>query len=158
MDVKLYRAKVEYEKSYSKNLKLSTGDISIALEEYPKSYEEYIQPLKAYFFGDSSEIAKLLGVKKVVRKGEYIMGIFGGEKKKGKREYAGLVVTSYSYDGVSKVWYVKLYGLDKYVEVPDSVMNKYGVRFYKLIYRGDVHPFSIAKFYDILLSGSGTCT
>ena len=154
MDVKLYRAKVEYGKSYSKSLKLSTGDISITLEEYPKSYEEYVQPLKAYFSEDSSEIAKLLGVRKVVRKGEYIMGIFGGEKKKGKKEYAGLVTTSCSYDEVSKVWHVKLYRLDKHVEIPDSVMDKYGVRFYKLIYRGDVHPFSIAKFYNILLSGS----
>lgn len=154
MDVKLYKAKVESKDPYSKSLRLSTGDVSVALDELPISYEKYVSRLKAYFLDDYSEMAKLLGVEEVARQGQYIRGVFGGEKKKGKKKYAGLAVESKTHDDLSQAWRINFYGMGKHVEVPDFVMKKYSVRFYKLIYINIVHPFNVGEPYDIVLSGS----
>lgn len=155
MKIKLYVAKVNFQGKYSKSLKLSTGDVSVELEEYDKKYVEYIQPLIAYYSSNDSLLVGTLQVKDIIKKGEYIMGIFGGEEKKGKEVYAGLVVTDMKFNNVSMEYRIKLYRMDNYVKVPLNIFKQYSCKIYKLIYRGCIHPFNISCTYDIVLSKQG---
>lgn len=80
------------------------------------------------------------------------MGLLGGEKKKGKQKYAGLVVEHYKE--VNGVVYIKLYNLTKSYRVPVDLMKRHEVAVYKLYYRGLINPFS-CRTYDVLLSARG---
>jgi len=54
-----------------------------------------------YFTEDLNTLARELGVDGIVPMGLYIMGIYGGEKKKGEEEYAGLIVLEHSVEGAT---------------------------------------------------------
>ena len=155
MKTRLYVGRVKYSGKYLKSFKLSTRDLFVELKEYDKKYEEYVQPLIAYYAGADEILVSTLQVKNIVKKGEYIMGIFGGEEKKGKETYAGLVVTDKKYDPILDRLYIKLYRMNEFIEVSTRIFNKYRCNIYKLIYRGCVHPFIVSCIYDILLSRKG---
>lgn len=152
MKVKLYVAEVKYTGRYSKSFRLSAGDIFIELKEYSKNYKEYVQPLIAYYADSDALLTAALQVKEIVKQGEYIRGIFGGEEKKGKETYAGLVITDLEFDSTSNEYHIKLYRMDNFVRVPLTTFKQYGCEIYKLIYRGCVHPFNLSCIYDIILS------
>jgi len=137
MKVKLYTARVRFiGKRYSKSLKLSTGDVSIELSEYMKNYHDYVQPLITYYTESEASLANALQVKSIVKKGEYIMGIFGGEEKRGKEIYAGLVIADEKYNEDFDEYYLKFYRMGTLVKVPSNIFKKYSCGFYNLIYRG----------------------
>jgi len=62
---------------------ISKDTEEVSLEEKRcENYTEYIEALKLYFNLDTEELASWLSATKVYKKGTYIMGLFGGEKKK----------------------------------------------------------------------------
>lgn len=125
------------------------------LEYYPKDYEEYVKPLIAYYSGDISGLRGILQVEEIIKKGEYIMGIFGGEEKKGKQTYAGLTITNFVFDKLRNEYYIMLYRMSNFIRVPLNILKQYRINVYKLIYRGCIHPFNLTCVYNILLSESG---
>jgi len=157
MKVNLYTANVKFKgKRYSKSYRLSTGDIIVELYEYQKSYDEYVQPLISYYSENEQVLARALNVKDIIKKGEYIMGIFGGEEKRGKETYAGLVVVSESYDKDMDKCILRLYRMDSSIDAPHDLFEKYDCGIFNLIYRGCIHPFNISCIYRVLLSKGGS--
>jgi hypothetical protein len=88
--------------------------------------------------------------------GLFIRGIYGGERKKGEEEYAGLVVLEHSVKGA--MFKFKLYNTKDELIVPVDYLKKYGVKIYKMIYGGEINPFKINKHLDIVLSERGENT
>ncbi|MEM1832440.1 MAG: hypothetical protein QXJ97_13040 [Desulfurococcaceae archaeon] len=153
MPVKLLRITAETAGSrISKNMTLEEVESLLKMEELKSSYDDYIAPMVSWAVEDSERIARELGVLRVVPKGGYIMGLFGGEKKKGKSGYAGLIVEQYA--AKSGIVSIRLYNLTKSYNVPIDLMNRYDVDIYKIYYRGLVNPFS-CRTYNILLSKRG---
>ncbi|MEM4731909.1 MAG: hypothetical protein QXO48_02070 [Desulfurococcaceae archaeon] len=151
MPVKLLRIRAKTSR-ISKNMELRELESLLKIEELGLSYDDYIAPMVLWAVEDAERIAEELGVLRVVPKGGYIMGLFGGEKKKGKSEYAGIVVER--YDAKNGVVYIKLYNLTRSYNVPINLMNRYGVDVYKVYYAGLINPFS-CRTYNILLSKKG---
>jgi hypothetical protein len=116
------------------------------------NYEDYIKPMLIWSKTDTKALEKTLDVLKVAPKGAYIMGLFGGEKKKGKEKYAGLVVTHHCCE--NRYVQIHLHGLSQTYKIPKQLMNQYNVDVYKLYYRGLINPFN-CKVYDVLLSSKG---
>lgn len=154
LNSKLLKADVKMagEGRYSKSLRLSTGGISIDLEDYHKNYEEYVKPLIGYYLVDPASLKQALQVEKIVKMGDYIRGIFGGEAKKGKKRYAGLTITGMRSDETGNEYIVRFSEMKQDVHVPQHLLRKYRADFFKLIYIGCIHPFNVSCMYDILLS------
>ncbi|MEM2197088.1 MAG: hypothetical protein QXE63_03580 [Zestosphaera sp.] len=153
MPVKLLRIAAETASSrISKNKALEEVESLLKIEELKLSYDDYIAPMVSWAVEDSERIARELGVLRVVPKGGYIMGLFRGEKKKGKPGHAGLIVEQ--YNAKSGIVSIRLYNLTKSYNVPIDLMNRYGVDIYKIYYRDLVNPFS-CRTYNILLSKRG---
>ncbi|MEM2582593.1 MAG: hypothetical protein QXD09_07345 [Candidatus Caldarchaeum sp.] len=133
----------------SKDDVLENVESALKEEHLDVSYEDYIRPEMLWATENSEKIASALDVIKVVPKGGYIMGLLGGEKKKGKIKYAGLVLEQYSING--DMAYLKLTGLSKPYQAPIQLMKHYGVNIYKVYYRGLINPFK-CKPYEIILS------
>jgi len=151
--VKLLRIAAETASSrISKNKALEEVESLLKIEELKLSYDDYIAPMVSWAVEDSERIARELGVLRVVPKGGYIMGLFRGEKKKGKPGHAGLIVEQ--YNAKSGIVSIRLYNLTKSYNVPIDLMNRYGVDIYKIYYRDLVNPFS-CRTYNILLSKRG---
>ena len=146
--VELYRANVTGKAAKNATL----DDVDIRLEPLGVTYEEYMTHGLLWVKESSDNIARKLGVEKVVPQGAYIRGLFGGEKKKGKEKSAGLVVEEYKIQG-NKVL-LKLSGLSKAYEATIDMMKRYGVDIFKLYYVGLVNPFKCGT-YDVLLSFKG---
>lgn len=150
MPVKLYRVSVRGRISKDSTLEEVKGLLN--LEELRLSYDEYVRPVILWATEDSKELADNLDVNRVVPKGAHIMGLLGGEKKRGKQEYAGIVVERYSVSGGIAI--IKLVNLNKAYQVPVDLMRKYKVGVYKLYYRGLVNPFKCGTL-EVLLSARG---
>jgi len=147
MKVELYLAQIDWgDKQYSKSLKKSVGEVKIDLERLNVSYDDYLRPILEYFSGKSAKLATGLGVVKVQPRGNHIMGIFGGELKKGKQPYAGLVITNWRVIGRNLTRF-KLYNMSKELEDYHNNFTKY---LHKLIIRGEIFPFYINTTYDFL--------
>jgi hypothetical protein len=139
------------EERYSKSLTLE--DVKLEKRYYGKSYEDYIKPALLYFTEDLNILAKELTVERVCPKGLYIMGIKGGEEKKGEEKYAGLVLEEYKLNDTN--FEFKLYGTkDKLVTYVD-LLEKYGITVYKMVYMGEITPFKLKKYLNIILSQKG---
>jgi len=80
------------------------------------------------------------------------MGLFGGEKKKGKVRYAGLVISDFKNVPYSDLVKIKLYNTNSYLEILEGHLRKYS---FKLIYRGCIHPFYLGCVPTIILSKFG---
>lgn len=151
-DVPLELFKVDVKNKISKDKTLEEVENSITREELKLSYDNYVAPMITWVTGDLKRIAKVLDVLRVVPMGGYIRGLLGGEKKKGKQEYAGLVVEHYEED--NGIIYVKLYNLRKSYQIPADLLKRLEVNIYKLYYMGLINPFS-CRTYDVLLSARG---
>ena len=154
--IKLFKADVSVDTTYRKTLRLGeseedTNCVYITLNELEEDYESYIKNILEYFRGNAN-LKELLDVDSVVPMGYYIRGIFGGEKKKGKESYAGLVFEVIGYDSVKDVYVIRLHNVNTDLEIPASELKEY---WFKLIYRGEVHPFYLEKVYNVVLSKSG---
>ena len=153
LPVKLLRISTETVTSeISKNKNLEEIKDLLKEEELKLSYDDYIAPMIIWTTANTERIARELSVLRVVPKGGYIMGLFGGEKKKGKHKYAGLIVKQ--YDKKNEEVSIKLCNLTKSYNVQIDLMDEYGVDVYKIYYRGLVNPFS-CRTYNVLLSKKG---
>jgi len=135
---------------YSKRLTLNEIKNWLDKRKYEKTYEEYIRPAILYFTENLDELAKALQVEKIVPKGLYIMGIYGGERKKGEESYAGLVLDNYEFKG--GLFRFKLYNTSKSVEIPQSMLKEYGIKVYEMVYVEGINPFRLRRTLPILLS------
>lgn len=150
MRVRLFRASTK--KVIPKDMTLEEVNSLIEVEELKIDYERYVEPVLLWVTESPERIAEALGAEKVVPMGGYIRGILGGEKKRGKQEYAGLVVEHYEErDGLI---FIKLVNLSKVYQVPAELMTRYRANVYKLYYVGLVNPFK-CRTYKILLSADG---
>ncbi len=149
----MVKLKIPKDKKYDKSLDLEDIREYIEIRSIGKSYESYIKPGILYFTEDLNALARELGVDRIVPKGIYIMGIYGGERKKGEEEYAGLVLLEHSIEHVN--FKFKLYNTKDPLIVPVDSLKKYGVKVYKMIYVGEINPFRINRYLDIILSELG---
>jgi hypothetical protein len=138
---------------YSKRLNLEEINKYLKSELYNKTFEEYIQPAIVYFTQDFNILAKKLNINGVYPKGLYIMGIFGGEKKKGGGEYAGLIVNQYEKNQSS--FKFKLYNTTQSLEVPTDLLKRYDINIYKVVYMGEIEPFKLNEYLNVILSKQG---
>ncbi|OYT39659.1 MAG: hypothetical protein B6U89_03765 [Desulfurococcales archaeon ex4484_58] len=152
MKYKLFKAKVALkEKTYSKSMKIATGDIHLELIDYDRSYDEYVKPALAYYAKEKSVLILKLSVNDIVDMGEYLRGILGGEKKKGSKRYAGLVILDEKIDATG-YYIVKLTNVKVSLKIPSEEYEKHK---FILIYADSVHPFGISHTFKILLSEKG---
>lgn len=154
--VKLYRLTVSSRaasRAIAKDAVLEDVKGAISEEELAMSYEGYMEPEMLWATESEEKIASKLDVIKVVPKGGYIMGLLGGEKKKGKARYAGLVLEQYHVD--DSIIYLKLTGLSRAYQAPIQLMKQYGVDIYWIYYRGLINPFK-CKAYRAILSKRGS--
>ena len=151
----LYAVKLEAlsGREYSKKMSLDEIKDYLEITAYNKTYDEYVKPGLLYFTEDLDALARELGVDRISPMGLYVRGIYGGEKKKGEEEYAGLVLLEHSVEG--DMFKFKLYNTRDKLMVPVSYLKKYGVKIYKMIYGGEINPFKINKHLDIVLSERG---
>jgi len=149
------KLKIPKDKKYSKSLSFEDIKEYLEIRSHDKNYENYIKPGILYFTEDLNTLARELGVDKVCPKGLFIEGIYGGEKKKGEEEYAGLIVIEHSLDNM--VFKFKLHNTKSVLVVPVNYLTKYGVKVYKMIYVGEINPFKITRYLDIILSQRGEC-
>jgi len=147
--VKLYRFIAK--KSLQKDFTLDMVRDIVEEVEVGMSYDEYIEPQLLWATEDKEKIAIALDVERVVPKGAYIMGLFGGEEKRGKLRYAGLVIEGYRFN--KGVVSLKLTGLSRVYEIPVQLMKQHNVNLYKLYYRGLINPFK-CRTYNVLLSAT----
>jgi len=151
-DSKLYVVKLKTlsDKEYSKKLSLSEIEEYLDINSYSKKYDEYIESGLLYFTENLNTLAKNLNVDKIYPKGLYIMGIYGGEKKKGEEKYAGLVLEEYHEE--CSIFKFRLYNTKDILVVPKDYLKEYSVKVYKMIYVREINPFRIIKYLDIILS------
>jgi hypothetical protein len=138
---------------YSKDLRLDEIRGFLIINPYGKDYGKYIEPGLLYFTEDIDELKRGLGVNEIAPKGLYIMGIYGGEEKKGQPKYAGLALEQYSIGRA--VFRFKLFNTKDELIVPLDLMERYGVSIYKMVYEGEINPFRLNKYINILLSRRG---
>jgi len=151
----LYTVKLEAlsGREYSKKMSLDEIKDYLEITAYNKTYDEYIKPGLLYFTEDLNTLARELGVDGIVPMGLYIRGVYGGEKKKGEEEYAGLIVLEHSIEGV--VFKFRLYNTKDALVVPVDHIKRYGVKVYRMIYVGEINPFRINRYLNIILSDQG---
>ncbi|MFP3172533.1 MAG: hypothetical protein RXQ79_05745 [Acidilobus sp.] len=151
----LYTAKLKAlsGKEYSKKMSLDEIRDYLEITAYNKTYDEYVKPGLLYFTEDLNALARELGVDGIVPKGLYIMGVYGGEKKKGGEEYAGLIVLEQSVEGAT--FKFRLYNTKDTLIVPVNYLKRYGVKVYRMIYVGEINPFRINRYLNIILSEQG---
>ena len=145
-----YFMKVKWKGSYSKALHLSNVECMI---EGGENYRDYIEKVEVYTKIPSKTVKERLGVEEVVPKGDYIMGLFGGEKKKGAKRYAGLIFDLVGeYDKTAGQYSIRLSGTKTPVRIPKYFLDRY---WKTLIYRGKVFPFYLDGCYNVLLASEG---
>jgi hypothetical protein len=151
----LYIAKLKIPEDlrYSKSLNFEVIKNFLEVRLYNKSYEDYIKPGLLYFTEDLNILARELSVDKIYPMGLYIRGIYGGEVKKGAEEYAGLVLDEYYLN--TMIFKFRLHNTKDILVVPLKLLNAYGVRIYKMIYIGEINPFKLKKYLNIILSQHG---
>lgn len=149
-NIKIYSMDIKFEGKYSKFLPLSK--IEPTIKEREENYDEYINRVIEYTTITPKSLKETLNVKEVFPMGDYIRGLFGGEKKKGVKKYAGLIFEVKRYDNITKQYIIKLWSLNKDLKISKHFLNPY---WKKLIYIGRVYPFYFNGEYDVLLSSKG---
>ncbi len=115
----------------------------LEIRQLKETFKESVERVLSYF--EEGNFERGLRVDKVYKKGSYIMGLFGGEGKKGKERYGGLVLEDY-VEGIPPR--IKLYNTGSYVELFEVEYLK------ELIYRGKVFPFYVEPL-KVILSDKG---
>lgn len=107
------------------------------------TFEDSVNKVLEYFVYTENvdELAKQLKVNMIYKQGNYIRGLFGGEKKKGKTQYAGLVI---------KEMHNRFPVLIKLVNT-NSFIQLYEIEYIKdLLYMSNVLPFYLKPIKAIL--------
>jgi len=138
---------------YSKNINLEEIRKYLEIRLRNVSYEDYIKPGLIVFGEDLNALARELSVDRISPMGLYIRGVYGGEEKRGGERYAGLVLEEYHLNNVA--FEFKLYGIKEALVAPLKLLGEYGIRVYRMVYVGEVNPFRIVKYLDIMLSQRG---
>jgi hypothetical protein len=125
----------------------------LEVKRYGKSYDEYIKPNLLYFTEDLNALARELNVNRVVPKGLYIMAIYGGERKKEMKVYAGIALHEYSYDGAR--FKFRLWRVEDLLVVPSDLLKKYNIKIFNVVYEGEINPFKLRRLVPVILSGNG---
>jgi len=144
-----YPMNVKFKEGYSKALHLSNVECRLEEEE---DYENYMEKVIIYTKIPSKAIEEKLGVEEVVPKGDYIMGLFGGEERKEAKRYAGLVFDVLEYDKIAEQYSIRLHRTNTLLRLPKYFLDPC---WKKLIYRGEVFPFYLNGVYSVLLSSKG---
>lgn len=148
--IRCHSMNVKWKGNYSKAMHLSDVECTIEEEE---NYQDYIEKVMVYAKITSKAVKEKLDVEEVAPMGDYVRGLFGGEKKKGSKKYAGLVFDVLGeYDKTAGQYTIKLSGIKTSVRIPKYFLDPY---WKKLIYRGEVFPFDFNYPYNILLSSEG---
>jgi len=132
-------------KPLASGISKDTEEVSLK-EEKCENYTKYIEALKLYFSLDAEALANRLKVNKIYKMGTYIRGLFGGERKRGKESYAGLILKDINCNLF--LCRVRLWNTESFVELEDESFIK------ELIYIGKIYPFWIGT-YNCLLSEKG---
>jgi len=140
-------------RKYSKSLELNEIKDHLEITKLSKSYDDYVTPNLLYFTEDLTKLAKELSVESIRPKGLYIMGIYGGEKKKKKEMYAGIALHEHSYDDIR--FRFRLWRTKDLLEVPISLVKRYGVEVFSVVYEGEINPFKLRKYVPVVLSKTG---
>jgi len=140
-------------REYSKKMSLDEIKDYLEITAYNRTYNEYVKPGLLYFTEDLNALARELGVDGIVPMGLYIRGVYGGEKKKGEEEYAGLVLLEHGVEGAT--FKFRLYNTKDTLIVPVDYLKRYGVKVYRMIYVGEINPFRINRYLNIILSELG---
>ena len=149
--VELFKARIKPKEGEKVRKNYRLEEVELSLEKLGISYDDYVEQSISYFREDSSAIADLLDVNNVIPKGLYIMGLFGGEEKKGKKKYAGIVLENFR--DLGKDLEFKFSNTSSTIrEVPKDLLEKFEVRVYKLIYVAQINPFWMEEPPLIILS------
>lgn len=141
---------VEWKGNYSKTLHLF--DVKTRIEG-KENYKDYIERIMSYTKISSKIIKERLDVDEVVPMGDYIRGLFGGEKKKGAKRYAGLVFDIVGeYDPTTGQYSIKLSGTQSVVRISKYFLDPF---WKKVVYRGEIFPFHLNTPYNLLVSSDG---
>jgi hypothetical protein len=146
----LYIVSLKTSKGYSKSLEYDKIKDYLEITRLSEEYDDYIKPNLLYFTQDLTESAKELGVTKIRSKGLYVMGVFGGEKKKGKDVYAGIALREYKQEGIE--FKFKLWNTEDLLTVPLDLLKEHSIKVYKMVYVGEINPFKYRRYYDVILS------
>jgi len=149
----VFRLKTLNGREYSKKTSLVEIKDYLEITMYNRTYNEYIKRGLLYFTEDLNALARELGVDGIVPMGLYIRGVYGGEKKKGEEEYAGLVLLEHGVEGAT--FKFRLYNTKDTLIVPVNYLKRYGVKVYRMIYVGEINPFRINRYLNIILSERG---
>ena len=149
--IELFKARIKPKEGEKVRKDYRLEEVELSLEKLGISYDDYVEQSISYFRESSGIIAELLDVNNVIPMGLYIRGLFGGEKKEGKKKYAGIVLKEFAELGKDDVK-IKLFNTDSLIEVPKKLLNKFGIERYKLIYIAQINPFYTKELPEIILS------
>jgi len=154
MKIKTFVARLRKGQSIDKRLGLEEIKDLLEIKAFEREYEEYMRPGLLYFTENIDRLAYELDVEKIYPKGAYIMGLYGGEEKRGEEKYAGIVLENYSFEDT--IFRFRLSGIDKTLIAPKDLLKRYGVKIFRLVYMGEINPFRLRRFLNIILSVYGS--
>jgi len=154
MKIKTFVARLRRGQSIDKRLGLEEIKDLLEIKAFEREYEEYMRPGLLYFTENIDRLAYELDVEKIYPKGAYIMGLYGGEEKRGEEKYAGIVLENYSFEDA--IFRFRLSGIDKTLIAPKDLLKRYGVKIFRLVYMGEINPFRLRRFLNIILSVYGS--
>jgi len=154
MKIKTFVARLRRGQSIDKRLGLEEIKDLLEIKAFEREYEEYMRPGLLYFTENIDRLAYELDVDKIYPKGAYIMGLYGGEEKRGEEKYAGIVLENYSFEDA--IFRFRLSGIDKTLIAPKDLLKRYGVKIFRLVYMGEINPFRLRRFLNIILSVYGS--
>jgi len=154
MKIKTFVARLRKGQSIDKRLGLEEIKDLLEIKAFEREYEEYMRPGLLYFTENIDRLAYELDVEKIYPKGAYIMGLYGGEEKRGEEKYAGIVLENYSFEDA--IFRFRLSGIDKTLITPKDLLKRYGIKIFRLVYMGEINPFRLRRFLNIILSVYGS--
>ena len=140
-------------REYSKKMSLNEIWEYLSVIKYGKIYDEYLKPGSLYFTKDLSALTRELSVDRIAPMVLSVTSFYGGERKKGEEEYAGLIILEHSIEG--SMFKFRLYNTKDILIMPHDHLKKYGVKLYRVMYFGEINPFRINRLLDVILSEQG---
>jgi len=154
MKIQTFVARLKKGQSIDKRLGLEEIKDLLEIKAFEREYEDHMRPGLLYFTENIDRLAYELNVDKIYPMGEYIVGLYGGEEKSGEEKYAGIVLENYSFEDA--IFRFRLSGIDKTLIAPKDLLKRYGIKIFKLIYMGEMNPFRLRRFLDVILSTYGS--
>jgi len=128
-----------YEIHAKTSLNKEDESAELTITKVNEKFEESVKKVMDYF--KENRLESDLQVSKIYKQGSYIRGLFGGEDKKGKTKYAGLVLGDYIKGYPPKI---KLSNTNSYVDFLEKNYMK------KILTYSSIKPFYATVVYAIL--------